>query len=211
MHTRSAELNSFLDSLHKAISERAEVDSDAFLAAEKIMHALQTEQVSGSTESSWLPVCSLLEEAVENVSANAAEKQSAQQLSSNSAALDHARALLALSPALSWWHRTADVIPGSPFANGHANATVVGRGGLEERDDVWVGISLMAPGVEYPEHHHPPEEVYLVLSPGHWQQAGGDWFEPGIGELVYNTPHIMHAMRSGSAPLLATWCLWKGD
>jgi len=107
------------------------------------------------------------------------------------------------------WHRTADVKLGSPFANGHANATLIGQGGLEERDDVWVGISLMAPNIEYPEHHHAPEEVYLVMSPGHWRQDRGEWFEPGIGGLVCNTPNILHAMRSGSAPLLATWCLCK--
>ena len=87
----------------------------------------------------------------------------------------------------------------------------MGKGGLEERDDVWVGISLMAPGIEYPEHHHPPEEVYLALSSGHWQQASGIWFEPEIGGLFYNRPNILHAMRSGTSPLLATWCLWRGD
>ena len=26
-----------------------------------------------------------------------------------------------------------------------------------------VGVSLMAPAVQYPDHRHPPEEVYLAL------------------------------------------------
>ena len=96
------------------------------------------------------------------------------------------------------------------MATGHANAIVICRGGLEERNDVSVGISLIAPDIRYPEHHHPPEEVYLVLSQGHWQKSGGAWFEPGIGGLVHNPPGIRHAMRSGTTPLLATWCLWNG-
>ena len=93
------------------------------------------------------------------------------------------------------------------FYDGHANAMVAGPGGLEERGDVWIGLSLLAPHVLYPEHSHPPEEVYVALSPGAWWNAGMDWTEPGIGGLVYNPPGIPHTMRSGPKPLLAIWCL----
>ncbi len=68
----------------------------------------------------------------------------------------------------------------------------------------------MAPEVTYPEHRHAPEELYVVLSPGQWQQSRGDWHEPGAGGIVHNPPNVLHAMRSGSTPLLATWCLWIG-
>ena len=210
MQTRSAELTAFLNSLHSAITERAATESDERQCIEKIMRALQIEQPSASPQPGWLPVCELLDEAVNNVTLYAAEKNAAQVTSSSSSLVDHAQALLALSPQLAWWHRTADVVPGSPMATGHANAMVIGKRGLEESNDVSVGISLIAPDIQYPEHHHPPEEVYLVLSKGHWQKSGGTWFEPGIGGLVHNPPNIMHAMRSGSTPLLATWCLWNG-
>ena len=140
-------------------------------------------------------MCELLDEAVKSVATNVAEENTTLP----SSLVDHAQALLALSSQLTWWHRTDDVEPGSPMATGHANAIVIGRG-LEERNDVSVGISLIAPGIQYPEHHHPPEEVYLVLSQGHWQKNGGAWFEPGIGGLVHNPPCIRHAMCSGSMP-----------
>lgn len=52
-----------------------------------------------------------------------------------------------------------------------------------------------------------PEEVYLVLSPGLWWQEGRGWHEPGIGGTVHHAPNVRHAMRSGSSPLLANWCL----
>jgi hypothetical protein len=84
---------------------------------------------------------------------------------------------------------------------------IVGPNGHEPREDVWVGVSLLAPEVRYPDHHHAPEEVYLVLSRGRFRQGDADWFEPGIGGSLYNMPNIRHAMASGSAPLFAIWCL----
>lgn len=212
MQTRSNELTAFLTTLHTAIDERTQSDSDTRKITEKVMHALQDQRPAAALNPVWLPVCEHIEDAMENVAIEASQEIQDQPHGSRAESLvAHAQALRAIAPSLIWWHRTADVEPGSPFTYAHANATLIGQGGLEERDDVWIGISLMAPGIEYPEHHHPPEEVYLVLSPGHWQQASGAWFEPGIGGLVHNTPNILHAMRSGTAPLLATWCLWKGD
>ena len=106
------------------------------------------------------------------------------------------------------WARRASAQPGDePFYNGHANATLIGKGGLEQRDDVWVGATVMAPGVTYPDHSHPPEEVYLALTPGQWWNAEMDWSEPGPGGVIYNPPGILHAMRSGPAPFLALWFL----
>lgn len=106
------------------------------------------------------------------------------------------------------WTRRANADPDlQGFYDGHANAMIVGPGGLELRDDVWIGVTLMAPGVTYVEHEHPPEEVYLALTPGEWWNADMPWIEPGIGGIVYNPPGIRHTMRSNSEPLLAIWCL----
>ena len=85
---------------------------------------------------------------------------------------------------------------------------ILGPAGLEHRNDVWIGASLMAPFVRYPDHAHAPEETYLVLSEGDFRQGDGDWFTPGVGGSFYNSPWIKHAMRSGAAPLFAFWALW---
>lgn len=95
----------------------------------------------------------------------------------------------------------------SNFDDGHANAMIVGPGGIEERNDVWLGVTVMAPNVRYPDHSHEPEETYLVLSEGEFRQGEGEWFTPGIGGTFYNLPNIKHAMRSGARPLLAIWAL----
>ncbi|MFZ1663535.1 MAG: dimethylsulfonioproprionate lyase family protein, partial [Paracoccaceae bacterium] len=106
------------------------------------------------------------------------------------------------------WTRRSSADPSEPiFWNGHANALIMGQGGLEERDDLWIGVTLMAPDITYVDHDHPPEEVYLSLSPGEWWNADMDWTDPGMTGLIYNPPGIRHAMRSGAKPFLALWFL----
>jgi quercetin dioxygenase-like cupin family protein len=116
---------------------------------------------------------------------------------------------VSLEPLLRWAPR----VSGGPFASenwtdGHANAVIIGGSGLEPRDDVQIGVSLLAPHVRYPDHRHAAEEVYLVLSRGRFQHGASTWFEPGIGGSLHNVPNIVHAMASDHSPLLAIWCLW---
>lgn len=118
-----------------------------------------------------------------------------------------ARAFATLAPDLRWTRRKAIGAAAQPFRDGHANAMLCGPGGLEERDDVWIGATLMAPAVTYVAHDHPPAEVYLPLTPGEWWNARMDWSDPGAEGLIYNPPGIRHAMRSGKSPFLALWFL----
>jgi hypothetical protein len=115
----------------------------------------------------------------------------------------------AIEPALDWQRRASfDETASANFVHGHANAMIVGPGGLESRDDIWLGVSLMAPHVRYTDHAHAPEETYFVLSEGEFREGDADWFTPGIGGSFYNPPWIKHAMRSGPAPLFSFWALW---
>lgn len=116
-----------------------------------------------------------------------------------------------LAPKLKWQRRQG-LKPADPrFPEGHANAALIGSDGLEYHDSVRLGVSLVAPDVTYPDHQHPPEEGYLVMSGGDWRQDHGDWFARKPGETVHNVPNIWHAMRAGEAPLLALWMLWMRD
>lgn len=112
-----------------------------------------------------------------------------------------------LEPRLEWRTRTVyDSSASGNFLLGHANAMIVGPGGLEARNDLWLGVSLMAPRVRYPDHDHSPEETYLVLTDGAFMQED-HWFVPGVGGSFYNPPAIKHAMLSKETPLLALWAL----
>ncbi|WP_232831669.1 dimethylsulfonioproprionate lyase family protein [Pseudogemmobacter bohemicus] len=106
-------------------------------------------------------------------------------------------------PLLEWTgEEESGLAPGS-----YAEITLLGPGGHEERRDIWLGLSLLAPHVRYPDHNHAPEEVYLALSDGDfWRETSG-WFTPGTGGTFYNQPSVRHAMRSGETPLLAIWAL----
>jgi quercetin dioxygenase-like cupin family protein len=102
---------------------------------------------------------------------------------------------------------------GGPFASdtwaaGHANALIIGpQDSLETRDDIAVGVSLLAPEVRYPDHNHKPEELYMLLTPGRFQHGEADWVALEPGDTFHNDPDIRHAMASGHEPLLAVWCL----
>lgn len=112
-------------------------------------------------------------------------------------------ALEAAEPHLEWTGEERNGLASGSYAE----ITLLGPGGHEERRDVWLGLSLLAPHVRYPDHNHAPEEVYLALSEGDfWRETSG-WFTPGTGGTFYNQPSVRHAMRSGETPLLAIWVL----
>lgn len=113
----------------------------------------------------------------------------------------------ALQHRLSWSRRRSADPANKAYWDGHANAMILGPGGIEDRSDIWVGATVMAPGTLYPDHNHPPAEVYLPLSAGEWWNAGMDWTDPGLSGFIYNPPGILHAMRAGDKPFLALWFL----
>ena len=117
--------------------------------------------------------------------------------------------IVALSDHLPWYQRPA--LNNDTFMAGHVNAQIIGPEGLEVRQDLIVGVTLMRPDLDYPDHQHEPQELYLVLSDGRWRQGNdkgnGDWHTPGLGGLVYNKSNVMHGMKSVATPLIALWCL----
>jgi len=198
MTQRSEELQGFLDTLEMALDERLPAAGPARAAVRHVFDALSRPVPDSGRPPVRYPACDHLAPALDIATRGP-----------DSVAL-HAAALGRLAPRLVW-RRRPDSEDDPVFTAGHANATIVGPGGLEDRRDVLVGISLIAPDLVYPDHRHPPEEVYLVMSEGAWRQNDDPWHAPGIGGTIYNPRDIVHAMRSGPAtPLLATWVLWPG-
>jgi quercetin dioxygenase-like cupin family protein len=193
--TRHDVLQAFLESLEEAIAvskSASEVNS----VARQLFAALRSPAPHADQEARRLPACQHLHAAL----------NSARQASPE---LDRlASAFAALEPHLKWISRnTSGPFASENWAKGHANSIIVGKGGVEDRDDVLVGVSLLAPHVRYPDHHHPPEEIYLVMTPGRFMHGSSGWFEPGRGGTLHNEPNINHAMASDESPLLAFWCL----
>ncbi|MEM5340491.1 dimethylsulfonioproprionate lyase family protein [Paraburkholderia azotifigens] len=120
---------------------------------------------------------------------------------------DIAKALKAVAPLLGWRRRTSGPHGSAGYVEQHANGIICGPGGAESRRDVQLGLTIMLPHTRYPDHSHPPEEAYVLLSPGEFRQGDGEWADPGLGGGIFNTPNIVHAMRSDASPFLALWCL----
>lgn len=188
---RDAALQAFVDRAEEAVAAAARTP-DAERASRKVFAALRRRSgPAGTPEPHRLEVCRLFGPA----------------LAISSVHGDLRRALAALEPRFAW-SRRKNADPANPgFYDGHANVTIFGPGGLEERRDVWIGATLLAPDVRYIDHDHPPEEVYLPLSPGEWWNEDMDWTDPGLDGTIYNRPGIRHAMRSGATPFLALWFL----
>lgn len=195
MNRRGKDLQQFVDACSDAYDRFAPA-GEGKRSISEIFGLLNEPQLLSGRSGSRLPACAYLEAALDLE----AEDPVLQQL------VDRFRII---EPQLEWRRRpTYDKLTASEsFIDGHANAMILGPGGIEERQDVWLGVTLLAPNVRYPDHTHTPEEVYLVLSEGEFLQGERGWFTPGVGGSFYNVPHIRHAMRSGERPLFAFWAL----
>ncbi|WP_374383507.1 dimethylsulfonioproprionate lyase family protein [Dongia sp.] len=200
MNARPRDLQAFLDRSQAAIIACLSPDGEPMRVARRIGEGLRLDAPQAPRKPNRLPVCGQIAGAL----------QTARAQGGAVAAL--ADSFAAIEPQLAWDRRWTAKPGDAPFYDGHANATIVGPDGLEKRDDIWIGVSLLAPHVRYPDHHHPPQEIYVALSSGDWMQGSDDnWVTPGIGGHVYNRSNILHAMRSHDRPLLAIWSLWVTD
>ena len=196
--TRDSKLQTFLTAVAEAMTTR-DVGAGARALLNRVYRGLESHANVGPEEPCRLPACDHLGEAL------AVARGHSPPLARI------ADSLAALEPSLAWKRRTSGgAFASHTFAEGHANAMIVGPGGLEIRQDIHIGVSLLAPRVRYPDHSHPPEEVYLVLSRGRFKHGDSDWFEPGVGGTLHNSPNLVHAMASDTSPLLAVWLLWAG-
>ena len=197
MPHRSENLQRFVEAASRGFDECAK-DPDSRRSIAAIFSSLSVPTAGAGIPAKRLPVCSYLDQALD-------------LRTSDRVLIDLASAFRAVEPSLQWRRRAADASASDNFFDGHANVMILGPGGLEDRRDVWLGATLMAPNVRYADHDHAPEETYLVLSEGDFRRDDTAWFMPGIGGSFYNPPGIRHAMRSGERPLFAFWALWAGS
>ncbi len=183
----------FLDDLAAAIAPKASGDTPLAQGWRRVAASIPRGSLeTGTTEPARRPACIHLDASYRNL-----ENGGLRQL---------AASFQAIEPLLAWSSRAERRISDT-LAESYAEATIVGDGGAIPSTTVEIGASILSPNMDYPNHRHPPEEVYIALSRGHWRQDDDPWVEPGIGGLIHNPANIIHAMRSGSQPLFAIWCL----
>lgn len=129
------------------------------------------------------------------------------------------RALVALTPRLSWTQTESYTLnpPNTSFLGGYAHATIVGPrdrdgGALDRREDeAAVGVVLLGPHVVYPAHRHPADEIYVPLGDIRWVHSRiDDDATERAGAVIHHQPWQPHGMIVDDAPVLLIY-LWTGD
>lgn len=93
------------------------------------------------------------------------------------------------------------------FANGEG----IGPDGRLKHNEVILGLFLLGPNVTYPEHAHPAEEFYIVLTGNPEFKVGNNNFElQEAGAVVLHHTNISHVIRTSSEPFFAIFG-WRGE
>ena len=185
----------FIECLQTAISAELAKPGNQGIDAKPLLDGLRSEaEPASEAHSEGLPTPDNLPDAARTAQAGPPQVRAL------------ADAFIKIAPGILWYQRPEPDFP--DFMRGHANTFIVGPRGVQKRAKTIVGATWMAPGLQYPDHHHPPEELYIALSDGEWRQNEAPWQSPGLGGLVHNPGNVTHSMRSTSEPLLTIWCLW---
>ncbi|HEY3148597.1 MAG TPA: dimethylsulfonioproprionate lyase family protein [Dongiaceae bacterium] len=101
---------------------------------------------------------------------------------------------------------------GSAFMAGYGYVEFAGpKEALFHAPRIRVGLLLLSPGIHYPLHAHPAEEIYHPLTQGGlWRRGDEDWRAVPAGHAIHHPPMIAHETKAADCTLLALYC-WRGD
>jgi mannose-6-phosphate isomerase-like protein (cupin superfamily) len=99
---------------------------------------------------------------------------------------------------------------GADFLRTYGYTEIMGPTAELRSDRLRSGFLLLAPETHYPRHHHPAQELYVVLSgTAAWAQGAEPWADRPPGTVIHHASNEPHAMRTAAEPLLALY-LWHG-
>ena len=125
--------------------------------------------------------------------------------------LDCYAAFCASAPYAGWLATYKDEDIGDGFNQKFGSYQLIGAHGHFYSDKLNSYVLYAKKGLFYPWHHHPAEELYLII-------AGEAIFEPAgrhprrlsPGDTVFHGSNQPHAMTTEDKPVLA-YVLWRGD
>ena len=97
-------------------------------------------------------------------------------------------------------------------ARSHAPISeLVGPTSLIKHKSFRVGLFALTPEIDYADHAHPADEVYIVLAgSGRWSLDGGPYQVKRAGDIIDIPSMMTHAMQTGTTPALTLYS-WTGD
>ena len=99
---------------------------------------------------------------------------------------------------------------GSYFTDNYAHVELIGMRGHFMSDKIAAGFVLYGPQVDYPNHWHVAEEIYIPLTgTGFWSSDNADYINHKAGEFIFHESNMPHAIKCEDKPMLALW-IWHG-
>ncbi len=108
--------------------------------------------------------------------------------------------LKAMDELLRWSPGRSGPYAGRSFEAQHSHAIIVGPGGLEERQDLRVGLTLMAPYCRFPDHQPHQARAYLALSSSEFCVGADGWEHINPGAVFFVNCGEWIALRCISGP-----------
>lgn len=120
-------------------------------------------------------------------------------------------AFLAAADCASWRDTYRDTDIGEDFLARFGCYCLIGEGGGWRSAQMASYVVYMPPGLYYPWHQHPAEELYLVLSgQAEFYRAGAPGALLASGDSAFHAANQPHAMRTLDQPVMA-YVLWRSD
>ncbi|SHJ11894.1 dimethylsulfoniopropionate lyase DddQ [Shimia gijangensis] len=122
---------------------------------------------------------------------------------------DFRKALVAAAPYVRWRETYKGTDIGQDFLDRFGCYCLIGPDAPFHSDQMFCWMVYMPPGLHYPWHHHPGEEMYLVLG------GEAEFFRKGAadetlrsGDVCQHGSNQPHAMETFEHPVLA-YVVWR--
>ncbi|ACP25808.1 putative transcriptional regulator protein [Sinorhizobium fredii NGR234] len=117
-----------------------------------------------------------------------------------------AAAMEAIVPGLRWYQSNTGPFASVNFLDGHAHAYIVGPDGLEQRDCIHLGVTILAPFTRYPDHRRRYPAAFAALSHMEVRVDESAWMPHRAGGVFFAEGGSGLALRCTSGPALVLWC-----
>lgn len=120
-------------------------------------------------------------------------------------------AFVACSPTAPWRETYKNTNIGSDFLDQFGCYELIGDGGAFATQNMRSFVVYAPPGLYYPWHHHPAEELYLVIAgEAEFMAEGKQTNILHPGDTAFHATNQPHAMATHDHPVMA-YVLWRGD
>lgn len=125
--------------------------------------------------------------------------------------LDSCSAFCALAPYARWLETYKDADIGHAFDQKFGSYQLIGAQGHFFSQNLNSYVLYAEKDLFYPWHHHPAEELYVIIA-GHakFEAAGKKARQLGPGDTAFHASNQPHAMTTEDRPVMA-YVLWRGD